>query len=153
MNDIFLIGGLLFLSIGLAMLYRQIQALRWGRLSTHWPTTSGKVQSAGVQRYRGEGISYGVNVGYTYTVAGVQYHSRRLEFGIQPETWWHAAAREAVSKYPIGSTVTVHYNPDNPKVAVLITGVSADSRLLGWFSSLVPIVLGALSIGIYFIQA
>ncbi len=153
MNEIFLIGGLILLGIGLGMLYRQTQALRWGGLSTHWPTTPGTIQSAGIQRYAAEGISYGLKVGYTYTVADVQYHSQRLGFGIQPEIWWHAAAREDVSKYPIGSTVTVHYNPDNPKVAVLITGVSASNRLIGWFFSLTPIAMGVLSVGIYFIQA
>jgi hypothetical protein len=154
MNEIFLVGGLLFLGIGLSMLYRQIQALRWGGRSMRWPTTLGTIQSAGIQRYTGgEDAFYRVKVGYTYTVAGIPYHAQRLAFGIQPYIWWHAAAREAVAKYPSGSIVTVHYNPDNPKVAVLMTGVSADSRLLGWFSSLVPVALGALSIGIYFIQA
>ncbi|MEW6084662.1 MAG: DUF3592 domain-containing protein [Chloroflexota bacterium] len=150
MRQIFLIGGLLFLSIGLLMFYHQIQALRWGRRSTRWPTTAGTIHSTSIQDFMSAGdITYRLKIGYHYTVNGVQYHSKRLEFGIQPDFWRKAEAAQAVSKYPIGSTVTVYYDPDNPKVAVLTTGVSSSSRIFGWFSSLIPMLLGALSIGIY----
>ncbi|NOH04827.1 MAG: DUF3592 domain-containing protein [Chloroflexi bacterium] len=153
MNQIFLIGGLFFLSIGLVVFYHQIQALRWGKRSTRWPTTAGAIDSTSVQNLMSAGdITYRLKIGYRYTVNGVQYHSKRLEFGIQPDFWRKEEAAEAVSKYPIGSSVTVYYNPDNPKVAVLTTGVSSSSRIFGWFSCLVPVFLGALSIGIYLME-
>lgn len=153
MTEIFLIGGLLFLGIGLITLYHQIQALRWARLSTRWPTTTGTVYSVRIQHYTGgEDAFYRVKMGYTYTVANQQYHGKRIEFGIQPPIWWQDKAKVVASKYSIGSMVTVHYDPENPRVAVLMIGISPTNRLVGWFYSLLPIFLGLLSLGIYFTQ-
>jgi hypothetical protein len=45
-----------------------------------------------------------------------------------------------VAKYPVGSTVMVYYNPDNPAQAVLEHSATGN-RVMGWVAVLILVIL------------
>ncbi len=103
----------------------------WGliadaRLSMHWPTSSGTVILSEVSSYdsRSDGKTtrmYTANVRYRYAVNGVQYHSGRVSLG-DSSTSSAADKRAIAERYPVGSQVTVYYDPDQPQDALLEVG-------------------------------
>jgi Protein of unknown function (DUF3592) len=96
-----------------------------------WPTVTGRIQSSDVHPFEARDTSdsrvdrwrtlYRAEVVYSYEVAGVRYTGDRLGSGeISAST--DALARRAAARYPEGSAVDVHYNPDNPADALLHPG-------------------------------
>jgi hypothetical protein len=104
--------------------------------SAHWPTTSGTITLSRVRflprgpwpfgrRFEG----YFGDVGYQYHVGATDYHGSRLSF----ERAHLAAAQgwqDAIRPYPVGKTVTVYYDPQDPASAVLEPGLVGDLVLL-----------------------
>ncbi len=114
-----LLGGLcLFIGV-----FALVQGLHYRAYRSHeWPGTPGVVLSAEVREdVSSDGIagsvSYGPRVNYEYTVGGVTYAGDQITFADQPCTREFAAA--TVARYPPGLAVTVRYQPDSPRVAVL----------------------------------
>lgn len=75
-----------------------------------------------------------LTIEYEYSVAGMRFQSTRLA-----PAFMLYNAREMANKYPVGAAVTVYYNPDNPKEAVL-----ERQSAVTWVS----ILMGAVCIGI-----
>ena len=94
------------------------------RASLGWPTTTGVVESAAVERRvsRTSGSErkyrYNARVLYAYRVDGEAFFDGRLSFLTD---YYDSAeeARDVVRRYPAGSEVTVYYKPGDPSVAVL----------------------------------
>jgi hypothetical protein len=98
--------------------------------------TSGRNRSSGGSHGGGHYVYY-PEVTYEYQVDGTTYTSSKINvimFGSDI-----SYAQGVLNRYPIGSTVDVHYNPDNPSDAVLETQVDI-------------ITYGPLIIGIVFIS-
>lgn len=78
------------------------------RNSESWPTTRGEVISADIKTYNNE---YGDNsypeITYQYTVSGIEYSCEIM-----------TSQLDIYRKLPVGSRVTVFYDPDRPKVCV-----------------------------------
>ena len=55
---------------------------------------------------------------YSYEVHGLKYRSRQVKLGMQIGGS-QSVAETMVKKYPQGSDVTVHYDPENPSDAAL----------------------------------
>jgi len=110
-----------------------------------WPTTDGIIFHSTVDSYREhDSTMHKPLVQYKYTVNGVNYSSNRVRFGVI-STSDGGYANEVVNRYPVGKTVKVYYNPDNPSEALLEPGIT-------WIEYL-PILFGLIFIliGIVFL--
>ncbi|MDB4474167.1 DUF3592 domain-containing protein [Opitutaceae bacterium] len=101
-----------------------------GYQSSNWPQTPGIVRSIGVEEsYKTEKSGsgshrykvYEAQLTYDYQVAGRSYTGDRISFGHGPTRQRHPV-QSVVDGLPIGSGVTVYYQPDNPSQSVLLPG-------------------------------
>lgn len=111
-----ILGGL-----GYFLYKRNQQSMAYRQSTQTWQSTTGTVVMSSVQsKHTGKSYSHYPVVVYLYQVNGQQYQSQRIKAGEQFLNVRVAGQAEAtVQKYPIGSTVTVYYNPSNPTEAVL----------------------------------
>lgn len=112
--------GLLIAAGGGFFAYRSSQ-------SRSWPTAEGRITRSEVERERSigdaeEDVQYRAIVHYAFTVDGTEYTGERVAFGLGTSNRRSDAAG-IIDRYPVGQTVQVHYSPDDPKDAVLETGV------------------------------
>jgi hypothetical protein len=116
-----------------------------------WPIAPGRVETSDVQAYevRSRATSessvssktkYRPNIVYGYDVAGVHYRSDKFSIIRSEGGGSDALAQQIVERYPVGTPLTVHYNPDNPSESAL------DPRApLGlYFFYLVPVIVLAI---------
>lgn len=118
--------------------------------SQSWPTAPGKVLTSELEErkvYRG-GWYYVVSVTYSYRVGGIDYQGDAVAYGprLLPD---EDAASALKAKYPVNTTVAVHYNPTAPDDSVLET---SDAYASGrnariWACVIIPFV-GALILAI-----
>lgn len=72
--------------------------------------------------------SYRPVLAYEYVVGRQTYHGRRLQFGQSPLTTLSLSGTERerlASELPVGTRVTVYYNPKRPASATLRVGPTA----------------------------
>jgi hypothetical protein len=118
---LFVLGGALFLVIGLRELYR-------GWTSESWLGVPETIIKSDVQAVRhpdsdgGLDTSYRVNVRYTYVVGDEEYTGTRMRFGAMGHNE-RSAAQEETERYSPGKEVLVFYDPKNPSLAVLTRGM------------------------------
>jgi hypothetical protein len=113
---ILVLGGL-----GYFLYKRNQQSMAYRQSTQTWQITTGTVLMSSVQSsYSGRSHSTYPVVVYQYEVNGERYQSQRIKAGEQFINVRVIGQAEAtVTKYPIGATVTVYYNPSNPAEAVL----------------------------------
>ncbi len=113
-------AGVFFL-IGLAIMASGWMTYRKSSQATNWLTTTGTITTSEVIRSTGGKLSYSGHVVYQYSVQGKSHVSSHVSIaelmGIFDTGQSEALAK--VKKYPINSTVTVYYDPQNPQRAVL----------------------------------
>ncbi len=128
--------------------YRQAHASR------RWPTTSGTVTHAQVQksvqmrRSWLHGLftskvaeTHFVVVKYVYRVGDKTYEGYRASPKGTLTFSSGAAAEAALARYAPGNTVEVHYDPQNPQIAILETDVPPLAPLvLGVFMGVMAVV-------------
>lgn len=123
-----LIVGFVLLFIGLIFLVIGLVALKRAKTAQSWPAIPGTVLSSTVVEHistDSEGstsTSYEPKVEYQYSVMGQPYTAKRIAFGANSFPYNKAA--EIAARYPVGSQVNVHYNPDKVKDATLETNAS-----------------------------
>src|SRR6185436_7826030 len=112
-----------------------------------WPTAPGRVEKSDVRSYEKldsdtttsrSQTMYRPDVVYCYSVAGVQYRGDKVS-GMSTNV--EAIARRAAARYPVGTVLQVHYNPDNPGESAI------DPRLPLWFWLFYLVPVGVLAIG------
>jgi len=109
--------------------------------STSWPTVPGIVTHSEVTTHRSTSkgrprTSYGERIEFDYTVEGTTHHGTRRTYRVVASS--ESAAKEAVAAYPVGRSVTVSYDPQDPERAVLEPG---------WdWSNAIPIAVGLFAI-------
>src|SRR5579871_52853 len=105
--------------------------------SLQWPVIEGRIVSASVKtemRSDGEGSKsavYTPEARYSYAVAGKAYEGNVIRLGL--EQFGYAAvapAQKHIAPYEAGSPVPVHFDPDDPSLAVLELGESGAMRNL-----------------------
>jgi hypothetical protein len=113
---IFIFLGVSIIGFGV---YTMVRSLRCAA----WPTTEGVVQKTEMKRsHSSEGSdTFSPDITYSYQVAGTNYKSTRLAFGAMSSSTDYAQG--VLNRYPVGRKVPVHYSPDDPKLAVLETGI------------------------------
>lgn len=120
-------GVLLAFLAGLAVMGFGAWKVKAGWEAQSWPVTPGVVQHSSVEKHprpgRRRGHNYRPRVEYAYSVGGRYYHASRISFG-DAAIGFGAAARWIADRYPVASEVVVHYDPEDPRRAVLVTGVT-----------------------------
>lgn len=107
-----------------AAIYKTLQV----RAARAWPSTAGKVVVSGAEvrdvrvidserkdGFRTEQRNF-ANIVYEYSAAGRKLRNNRVSIG---EDRGNFQVAETIAKYPVGTIVTVYYNPRHPKEAVL----------------------------------
>jgi hypothetical protein len=116
---------LIFLGGGGYMIYRSIQDRKKARASLTWPSVQGRVIESRVVESRSTDsdgdttTTYRPYIKYEYQVIGTTFTSDKLAVGPAVSTSNYRKSEEKVNRMPVGSTVTVYYNPDDPTDAVL----------------------------------
>ena len=109
-----------------------------GYESQNWPTTEGKIidsRLAGAKRIIGRRVF----IKYEYFVEGNRYVSSQISYTLIIGDY--SGSVEILREYPKGKTVTVHYDPDNLRDAVLKTEISGRISWL-FILSVLAIILG-----------
>lgn len=106
--------------------WRGAQKMR--EASLNWPSTSGVVTRASIERRTSRtgnnatSTSYHPVIVYEYEVGGQRYRCDRLNAGSGLLHINRGADRDpqrVVDRYPVGSTVTVYYDPADPSNGAL----------------------------------
>lgn len=133
----FILGGwgtaLVFLGIGLFILRKAIRNRRVAAAAAQWPTTKGTVISSDVvkrvSRSEQEFDYFVPQIRYEYVANGIRRHGDVIRIGLDdmgyPE---ERKAREHIALYPVGTTIPVRYDPQDPEHAVLEIGQVAVTR-------------------------
>lgn len=107
-----------------AAVYKYLQV----RAAADWPSTQGKVVISTSERRkvktfdddredgRGEEERNFARIVYEYTVSGQRLQNNRVSIG---EDLGNFEIAKTMARYPVGSIVTVYYNPRRPREAVL----------------------------------
>ena len=126
---------MIFVIIGLVMLFIYFRNLAKVRASQAWPTAQGTVLQSWVRKSRstdsdgGDSYSYHPEIHYQYQIMGIEYQGNKIAFG--PKIGGRSQAEKMIEKYPTGANVTVYYQPDNPAKAVLERSISKVSLVMG----------------------
>jgi hypothetical protein len=117
-----LLGATIALLGAGALIYTLLQ-LRHAAASERWPSVEGRILASSVRtRHRVKhGPVYEPDVKYEYRVGDTAHRADRVQF-VQRSFPWEDQAQEVVDRYPVGATVTVRYDPQRPKRAVLEPG-------------------------------
>jgi hypothetical protein len=123
-----LLAGLGFSCLGILFLRRGIDRRKLAARSLQWPVTDGQIQSAAVKeemRHDAEGARVKIYIPqarYSYAVAGHHHEGTVIRPGIEQFGYGSAAVAQAqIEAYKIGTSVPVHYDPDDPSIAMLQT--------------------------------
>lgn len=116
------IGGFLFVFGAIFFIVGFISTKR-SKTAQSWPTASGSVLNSDVEKHvdydseNGSSTTYEPVVTYQYTIMGQNYIGTRIAYGTN--RFNRKKAYEISSKYPSGSQVIVHYNPEKLTDATL----------------------------------
>lgn len=140
--------GLLLVFVGGAGIGGLQIAKRRIAQTSQWPSTSGKivtseVATGAVKNGRVLIVSPHAKTDYSYTVNGKSYRGeqRRVVPMLHFDT--EGTPEQVVAKYPVGKSVTVYYDPNNPADALLarVPEPSAQS-LIDALTLIAPVVAG-----------
>lgn len=112
-----------FIIAGAIMLWYGWREARWAKESPSWPTSTGRIEhSRADSRSDADGrIYHFADVRYSYSAGSEPMTGERVAFGMAlSQRHYHACA--TAKKYPVGRTVTVYYNPNDPRISCLEPG-------------------------------
>jgi len=121
---------LIFVCLVVGAIYYVFVSLPKAIKAKRFPTVLGKITRSevgtpvvGMGRESGDRIqTFTLNIIYKYTVNGKTYSSDKRRWH-EVQSSFHRYHDAIARKYPLGKPVTVYYNPQNPKVAVLKPGL------------------------------
>lgn len=119
------------LILGAALFLWQMTEFRTGNASLHWPTTTGTVLESSLTR-RSSRYYYSAHIVYSYEINGSRHQSAQIalwssDLGSGGNDY---VTKRFVSNHPVGSEVTVHYDPKDFGNAVLIPGAEGQLNVL-----------------------
>lgn len=140
------VGGfvLIFVLIGLFLLLRSKRDKAKAAQSLNWPSAVGKVidsrmiESTSTDSDGDSSTTYRPHVQYEYEVMGASYTNDKIKVGMVVSTSAVKKVQETLARFPVGSTVKVYYDPNNP----------ADSVLEQKASSNLTLILGIIFLGV-----
>jgi Protein of unknown function (DUF3592) len=121
-----LLFGLAFVAIGVVIFFLGLRDLRLAKASAGWPATQGAITATRIRvDDRGESSeSYHPEITYTYAVMGASYEGSRRIIGATRGYSSRRRAEAFLEAYPVGRQVTVYYDPQKPREAVLEAGTT-----------------------------
>jgi hypothetical protein len=134
MNAIGMLMSLVFIAIGLGLLYYARSVSAKAQQSLSWPSTEGVISHSAVLQQMQQtsssanDASYKADVAYRYKVRGRDYSSARITLADFSSS--AGRAQGIVNQYPDGAPVAVYYNPVDPSDAVLERGGTSGIRVL-----------------------
>jgi hypothetical protein len=139
--------GAAFCVVGGGLGFGGLRARRKAKAASSWPTVSGTILSTEVVTHRSSGgakhgtrVSYEPVVKYSYSVDGKEFKDGRI--GFVDVSGGKGAAEKRIAAFASRTDLVVHYNPKDPKEAVLDPKASGS---LGLFAiGIFLIVVGAL---------
>lgn len=120
-----LIGGIVMILFGLVFVIVAITSRNKAKAAESWPVTQGQILFSNIESHTSTdsdgdtSTSYEVKVDYSYDVMGSPMKGQRISYGATGSDY--NSAKKIADRYPVGSSVTVHYNPEKPSDAVLET--------------------------------
>ncbi len=148
----------ILLGLGYYFTRSGLRGIRAAQASTQWPSTQGKIilHTAEIQKPVGTGMdsttrrtTYRPVIQYSYSLGGKSYGGGHIIFNDDVIVYGSVEkALAAIKDYPVGKTVQVYYDPDNPALAVLKPGKSGPSwrtlsaGILCILCALIPIWIG-----------
>jgi len=133
MNAIGVLVSLVFIAIGLSLLYYARSVSAKAQQSLSWPQADGVIAHSAVLQQMQTSSStnaatYKADVTYRYKVQGRDYSSERITLADFSSST--GRAQDIVDRFPDGAPVTVYYNPVDPSDAVLERDGTSGIRLL-----------------------
>ena len=104
-----------------------------------WPGVTGKVLESFVNKEDG---MYKPEIRYEYRAYGEYHIADCWRLGATASSWGKASSKRAVAKYPAGASVTVFFNPERPREAVLEPGQTDWSpAIFGALFFVIPVIV------------
>lgn len=115
-------------------------------VSSHWPKTSARVISSGVDTGRSAlGTWWAPHVEYEYRVDRQEYRSTNIRY-VLPPSYHREQVQTVVAAYAPNAQTSVAYDPQNPARSVLEPG----APLSMWTRALIPLFFWGLTAYIYY---
>lgn len=123
------LAGVLLFFFAIFLFVKVSRDKKKARASINWPSVEGQIIGNRIKRAvqsdgDGTSISYNPEVYYEYQVDGTPFSGQRIAFGSEPSFGSKKKAEQFLAAYPVESSVTVFYNPEDPTEAVLSQTVS-----------------------------
>jgi len=123
------IAIILLLGLGISLWYAPSQILK-ARSSLEWPAVTGTVLETHIDETssKNSGQKYIPVFTYRYVVADVTYENADYNIAGGPKLESRAEAEALQKQHPVGSSIEVRYDPDDPADALLEPG----GEWFGW---------------------
>lgn len=139
--------AIIFGGLGAVFLAVHWNTRRKAQRAVNWPQTPGQIVASDLtENYATDSDGYQTTyyqpaIRYVYSVIGVQYTGTRIAYGIASSD--RASTLRILARYPLGASVQVYYDPQNPGEAVLETRATGNLLpLVGGIFFLVGVVTG-----------
>jgi hypothetical protein len=113
--------SVVMIALGSIFIALTISSMQAAEEAAGWPATDGIITDSYIATHPGsEGqTTYSPELKYQYQVDGLSYNGDQLFV----TSYWsdYSWAQSYHDRYPVGATVTVHYDPRNPSEAVIET--------------------------------
>jgi hypothetical protein len=131
----------IFMAVGGFFVVQGVREWMKASDSAAWPTVAGTVTHSEVTRHTSTSkgrtrTSYNARIEFDYEIDGVRHHGTRRTYRVTSSS--QSGAQEAVDRHPIGSPVTVSFDPDDHTRAVLEPGWA--------WSNAIPVGVGLFAI-------
>lgn len=147
---------LVFIGIGIGMLVKLMKIFSKASLSKNWHATPGKIISSELDAQTTtdedgyQTTTYIAKILFEYQVDKTSFKGECINFDYGMRTSNKGKQQSIVEQYPAGSQVTVYYDPDDPKQAVLekaVNGVFTTIMVSAVFI-LIGVIVAVMSLGV-----
>lgn len=147
-NTFMLIVFAPFVLGGVGLLVYGLRQRNKAKAAGTWPTTNASLVSAQVERHAykskyGPNVWYNPKIEYSYSVGGTGFSSHQISFG-NPSFNTKEGAESFLRQFTSDNSIPIHYDPADPKNAVLVAGQAPHSlgfTLAGVALIVIPVLL------------
>jgi hypothetical protein len=108
--------------VGAALMWKGARIQLKAQRAKSWPSVPGRVLESSLRAVLdNRGRTYRAYILYEYAVGGVTRRSDVWRLGVGTSSFTKGST-EVVERYPVGTAVTVFFDPDNPADAMLEPG-------------------------------
>jgi hypothetical protein len=143
-------SGLFLVVVGLGCLVYFGWVYSQQSAAKSWPTVPAKVVTSHIEKdttvsaRRGVRDHYRACIEYQYTVGGAVYTGTDLWFDSEPKSTDRLDMEKLTAEYPIGKTMDVYFNPEEPQIAVVTPEKNATLVKCAMAGGVLSLIIGAL---------